>query len=581
MLLKLRGMCAVLLAALAFAGCSDDDAASSLATNFDELEFSYEESDQQLLIRSTVPWTLDCTYLTGDGWLAFDKTSGPGDEGIVSQRVTIKALHNTGVERTAELHITGAGFDRKVTVVQEDGQVRIDGVELEGDMAKDEQVEKTYIAVNYSRAVGGEKLTVTPTLSGEGSDGLSVAAGEVTLDAGSGVARMAVTGTPTTFGEVLFKVAVELGDKSFGPYEVKSETANRMAAPTGLYVFRADSHEIIMEWDNDHSTVRTRKWAWQLLDSDADDAGVVREFTYEVNSNDDKNPKYVYNRFIIGALDPGTTYYFRVKTVGNYSFQGSKGTVTIKATNGESDFSPVITLRTEAEHTPAANEILYQGFDNITMQSDFINTAAGTTPYWSDKAIVSKQADTPNPWEGAWVVYPFANSHLLATWGMASTANYIDGQATYKGQANRIAGDKSGSLKGWYIGDQVSPHQGYVKVGTSSKDGFYIATPALDSPLLSAEGTLCTFSFKGCPLMTDGRVVDIEVYRAATKTFEKVTSITMDSTLADGWTSSDYLCNYKWTTYSIDITLHPGDNVAVISTNKSRFAIDDIMIVKK
>lgn len=48
---------------------------------------------------------------------------------------------------------TGAGFDRKVTVVQEDGQVRIDGVELEGDMAKDEPVEKTYIAVNYSRAM--------------------------------------------------------------------------------------------------------------------------------------------------------------------------------------------------------------------------------------------------------------------------------------------------------------------------------------------------------------------------------------------------------------------------------------------
>ena len=52
-----------------------------------------------------------------------------------------------------------------------------------------------------------------------------------------------------------------------------------------------------------------------------------------------------------GQLEPATTYYFRVKTVGNYSFQGSKGTVTIKATNGESDFSPVVTLRTEAEHT--------------------------------------------------------------------------------------------------------------------------------------------------------------------------------------------------------------------------------------
>lgn len=130
MLLKLKGMCVVLLAALAFVGCSEDDAASSLATNFDELEFSYEESDQQLLIRSTVPWTLECTYLTGSQWLSFDKTGGPGDEGIVSQRVTIKALRNTGVERRAELHVTGAGFDRKVTIVQEDGQVHIDGVEL-------------------------------------------------------------------------------------------------------------------------------------------------------------------------------------------------------------------------------------------------------------------------------------------------------------------------------------------------------------------------------------------------------------------------------------------------------------------
>ena len=343
MLLKLRGMCAVLLAALAFAGCSDDDAASSLATNFDELEFSYEESDQQLLIRSTVPWTLDCTYLTGDGWLAFDKTSGPGDEGIVSQRVTIKALHNTGVERTAELHITGAGFDRKVTVVQEDGQVRIDGVELEGDMAKDEQVEKTYIAVNYSRAVGGEKLTVTPTLS-------------------------AVTGTPTTFGEVLFKVAVELGDKSFGPYEVKSETANRMAAPTGLYVFRADSHEIIMEWDNDHSTVRTRKWAWQLLDSDADDAGVVREFTYEVNSNDDKNPKYVYNRFIIGALDPGTTYYFRVKRCPSEGVADDAGKI-------DSKWTELCPVTTKAEPEVPADAVLFQDFRYLAYGGNNVYTA--------------------------------------------------------------------------------------------------------------------------------------------------------------------------------------------------------------
>lgn len=75
-----------------------------------------------------------------------------------------------------------------------------------------------------------------------------------------------------------------------------------------------------------------------------------------------------------GQLEPATTYYFGVKTVGNYSFQGSKGTVTIKATNGESDFSPVVTLRTEAEHTPAAEMNSLPRIQTILRCSRFINT---------------------------------------------------------------------------------------------------------------------------------------------------------------------------------------------------------------
>ena len=406
-------------------------------------------------------------------WLPFDKTSGPGDEGIVSQRVTIKALHNTGVERTAELHITGAGFDRKVTVVQEDGQVRIDGVELEGDMAKDEQVEKTYIAVNYSRAVGGEKLTVTPTLSGEGSDGLSVAAGEVTLDAGSGVARMAVTGTPTTFGEVLFKVAVELGDKSFGPYEVKSETANRMAAPTGLYVFRADSHEIIMEWDNDHSTVRTRKWAWQLLDSDADDAGVVREFTYEVNSNDDKNPKYVYNRFIIGALDPGTTYYFRVKRCPSEGVADDAGKI-------DSKWTELCPVTTKAEPEVPADAVLFQDFRYLAYGGNNVYTAfaGGVNDNPTGKAL--DQIFVP------YEKYCNANSAAANLWTTHSAA--------YRSAVG---------LDGWVGGNNAAGHTGnnsvygatgMLKLGTGSAVG-WIQTPALEK-LTGA--TDITVSFDAC-----------------------------------------------------------------------------------
>ena len=473
MLLKLKWMGVVLMTALMFAGCSDDEATSSLATNFDELEFSYEESEQQLLIRSTVPWTMGCTYLTGDRWLSFDKTEGPGDEGVVSQRVTIKASRNAGAERRAELHVTGQGFDRKVTIVQEDGQIRIDGVELEGDMAKDEPIEKTYITVSYSRAVGGEKLTVTPTLSGVGSEGLTVASGEVTLDAGSGAARVAVTGTPTAFGEVIFSVAVKLDDKSFGPYEVKSETANRMAAPTNLYVYRADSHEIIMEWDNDHSVIRARKWAWQLLDSDAEEAKVVREFTYEVNSNDDKNPKYRYNRFIIGALDPATTYYFRVKRCPSEGVTEDVGKI-------DSMWTELCPVTTKAEPQVPADAVLFQDFRYLAYGGNNVYTSFGggvndnPTGKALDKIFV--------PYEK----YCNANSSAANLWTTHSAA--------YRSAIG---------LDGWVGGSNAAGHTGnnsvygatgMLKMGTGTAAG-WIQTPPLEK--LTATTDL-TVSFEAC-----------------------------------------------------------------------------------
>ena len=61
-----------------------------------------------------------------------------------------------------------------------------------------------------------------------------------------------------------------------------------------------------------------------------------------------------------GQLEPQTTYYFRVRTVSGFTFNSQKGTVKLDATNGESDFSPVVNFTTEAKHVAAANEILFQ-----------------------------------------------------------------------------------------------------------------------------------------------------------------------------------------------------------------------------
>lgn len=81
---------------------------------------------------------------------------------------------------------------------------------------------------------------------------------------------------------------------------------------------------------------------------------VVREFTYEVNSNDDKNPKYVYNRFIIGALDPGTTYYFRVKRCPSEGVADDAGKIDSKWT----ELCPVTTkAEPEVRPTPYSSRI--------------------------------------------------------------------------------------------------------------------------------------------------------------------------------------------------------------------------------
>jgi len=291
-----------------------------------------------------------------------------------------------------------------------------------------------------------------------------------------------------------------------------------------------------------------------------------------------------------GQLEPSTTYYFRVKTVANVTTEAYFGTVKLNATNGASEFSPVVALTTEAAHSASANEVLFQGFDDLAMQSDFVNIAAGTTPYVGKDADAKAAISVPHT--GAWCMYPFANSHLMSTWGMAEEGNYIDGSATHNipqtksdgkptNYKNYIGNSKAGSLEGWYFGDQVSPHQGYVKVGNSSYSDFYLATPALTSPKLASSGTACTFSFKGCLLMTDNNTIDIEVYRAATKTFETVKTITLESGLNSGWTKTDYVAEYKWTTYSTDLTLYPGDNVAIVTKAKNRLVVDDILIVTK
>lgn len=278
----------------------------------------------------------------------------------------------------------------------------------------------------------------------------------------------------------------------------------------------------------------------------------------------------------VGQLQAATTYYFRIKTValGDVKTNG----VSMNFPMGASEWSPVFSCTTEPAHVADAKEVIFQGFDDITMQMDFINYTAGTTPLISDK----KSVENPHNFvtEDHWCVYPGTTSHLLGTWGYNEKAPFVNGEEKYTADSpgNYVGTAKAGSLEGWHMSDSISPHQGYIKIGAGSETYNYISTPVLNSSLLAAEGTPCTFSFKACSVVTDEPVIGIEVGHAGT--FTEVKEIKLPVSCSSFTDGSNYVYDGKWTTYTADVTLAPGDNV-IIRCKSKRFLIDDIQIVVK
>lgn len=278
----------------------------------------------------------------------------------------------------------------------------------------------------------------------------------------------------------------------------------------------------------------------------------------------------------VGQLKAATTYYFRIKTValGDVKTNG----VSMNFPMGASEWSPVFSCTTEPAHVADAKEVIFQGFDDITMQMDFINYTAGTTPLISSK----KDVENPHNFVDAenWCVYPGTTSHLLGTWGYNEKAPFVNGEEKYTADSpgNYVGTAKAGSLQGWHMSDSISPHQGYIKIGAGSETYNYISTPVLNSSLLAAEGTPCTFSFKACSVVTDEPVIGIEVGHAGT--FTEVKEIQLPVSCSSFTDGSNYLYDGKWTTYTADVTLAPGDNV-IIRCKSKRFLIDDIQIVVK
>ena len=295
-------------------------------------------------------------------------------------------------------------------------------------------------------------------------------------------------------------------------------------------------------------------------------------------------------RVSVGGFYPNTTYYVRVRTLA--SFKQANG-VTLAHPWGDSEWSDLIPMTTDAVRVPAANEVIYGGFNDMCIQADFLNNCLGAKNATSGSAI-------------AWDKRPeqlfqfYANNHgwhQASTFGLASSGKRIDGSTTLAGYSNcAIHTGNAVGTGNTYIGDMTGwvwtawsrPLMGaYALDGTTT----FVATPALTSDKLSAEGTACVLTFKASyrtritdDYGPDSDVLSVQVWRASSGSYEVITTYKTSALVpfdVTKDTATEVLNDYGRNNFQIDITLHPGDNVEFVAKRSGSIILDDILVVTK
>ena len=225
-----------------------------------------------------------------------------------------------------------------------------------------------------------------------------------------------------------------------------------------------------------------------------------------------------------GYLEPGTDYYFQVRTLseavmvdetnGNYNPDGS--TYELTSERGGCAWSELVKLSTDAAHVPSDNEILYEGFDDMMVHSDYVNWAPAVVPDleqiridWATYGETNMINTYPaflkmSAGERKWTVQAFSKQLRSYHLGFHDVP--------YSKNTDVLFNANAGSLEGWASNGPsdkrvIYPIFGAVRLGQSgsSGNGTTLKTPAINSDkLLSNKGTKCTITANVAYCATDG-----------------------------------------------------------------------------
>lgn len=334
-----------------------------------------------------------------------------------------------------------------------------------------------------------------------------------------------------------------------------------------------------------------------------------------VGQNNGSNVAPTELKISCGLLQPDTDYWFRVKPIdGTIVVDGAKtktgsGSTSFSNTAAGAPWSAPFHFKTAPARVPAPNEVIYTGFDALSIGPNMENLSAGVAPQFTWETGLPATADAKperyafltdfaaGNYSKGWCTWACDRCNqaqgstfgsVVSWWGFCddSDALYLDGTTKNvklngsTARYNRLG--KVGDITGWYLSSQTFPGMGHVFMNDV---GNFVGTPALTTNLTDA-ATPCTVRIKAAKVRNNGDANDITIkaYKFDGSTLNTTTPV---ETIVIGgkscyktWTAANnYTTDFTTRDYSFDIDLKSGE--ALVFAVSSFAIIDEIQIVKK
>ena len=327
-----------------------------------------------------------------------------------------------------------------------------------------------------------------------------------------------------------------------------------------------------------------------------------------------------------GYLEPGQDYYFRVKTLeapvvfdatnGDYIPEGDTSQpypYTLLSENGGCAWSEFVKLSTDSEHVASANEILFEGFDDIQVANDYMNWAPGVVPdlddtkrqAWDDYYKGAHQTNFPT-----FLQNPKSQTKWNAQAFSQTMRSYYLGLNPKHGSGESVFNEYAGTLKDWTIVSEkdsrtVYPIFGAIRMGQngSSGNGVSLLTPVLNSDKLNGEtGTKCIITVNAAYSSTTiyeadnrryGAPVNVQLQRISEEGAEVGESVGLSASVMcpDEWNewvvahhpdANNYVHYQHYFELSCEMTLKKGERLSLRkiqnNDNKGLLVLGDVKI---